>query len=1006
MPCWRILSPILPLFCAFGCAPEPPPAPAAPAQATSGANSPSAAEATPTGDAVAAAEELRRASVTPALAVEAPSDTSRSTAVLLVLGSDGAPAVGAEIRHGPTGFKSFPVRHAFGNANSDAVLAWDGRPEWPTGSATTADDGRARLTGLPPNQRFVAEVRAPDRTTHLLHHLAPGPGEELELPPVRLLPGRDVLLRFEDDAGAPIAGLEFRCSAPQPIAPDFPPGERDVHLRWLEAEIAYDGPDDEHHAVTTADGTVLLRGLPLHPCGIAVWDPRFRRDPQQHFLTLPATVREHVVVLARGAVLTGRIVQQDGTPVRDAELSLAESWAFHGDEEEGAISTSFHSSHPSFTPRSEIRSDAEGRFTLPSGAGDGDFVIVQAQLPPNLHFAFPMTRQRSGLTLVIPNLIEVRGRFTGLPDPAMCRVAFHSGGATWADEASGGAAPQCDFAVDGEGFAVDADGSFRARVPIGSYWAWIQAPGLRHEFLRNRAFNASTDLGELGIPAGSPLEVRLVIAGLEMDAWKELLVRHEVWNEEEAEWKHSRELASPDASEPAVLTWPKHSAGRFRITLEIPGFEAAGTEYHVTDSGERKIESLVMRPCGSAVVRVTNLAEAGVDPPLVLELVPDEATAAAPAFEFQRRLWWSAHDEHQTPIGADGAALFENLCAGRWRIRALPGDGESSFLYPDPPWLGSVEIVAGAMAEAAVCVEGFGVLQILVTDGRGAPVRGTLTSLQSEAQMKHGDPTRRLDSLFEDPAEHRFTTAEGRAHYPRVPFGRYAVCARRDEHSAASWTRVDFQPGSAPFALTLDGAEVSIRAFHADGSLPTDGRLSLVSMATSESWGPPLAGRMASYEHLLHGAVATVVLEDVTQPIRFQSVPAGIYRVALYVWESFDPIGIGWSAPFEVPAEGEVAVEVRAETTPVLNWQWNGTPAWDGRDAVVAFRREGDEREWEEFPLWEDEDPQELELPLPAGTWTAVLRTPDGAEHAHFAAFRHGPGAAPPPPWTLPPPPR
>lgn len=198
------------------------------------------------------------------------------------------------------------------------ALVWNGGTAW----TRTGSDGTFELRA-PSGDRGRVEAAAPGHTRALLRWQ-----RDANSPITFLLgPAADISGQVVDEAGRPVAGAKVGTTS----------NPADPRTAGLEDKRSWSGPD----------GRFALRRLPagrVHK----VTATREGFAPASRLADSSAPVR---LVLLQGTVAAGRVVDEQGSPVAGAELTLSEA------EQDPAVLAS----------RLDFRavSDAEGRFQLP-----------------------------------------------------------------------------------------------------------------------------------------------------------------------------------------------------------------------------------------------------------------------------------------------------------------------------------------------------------------------------------------------------------------------------------------------------------------------------------------------------------------------------------------------------------------------------------------------------------------------------------------------------------------
>ena len=299
--------------------------------------------------------------------------------------------------------------------------------------------GRYRLEGLQAFERYCILVT--DSESKLapawMCEIAVGPGEQVDLPEIRLRGGGSILGRVLDSAGHPVPGVKVNAE---------PDRARERRLRWklVPEETTFSSfyrypwiPDRE--TSTGPQGEYELRWLLGHyEIGVSL---EGRVAPASKGVDVDEGLRLENVdfILPHGTAVSGRVIDPAGQPLRGAEVTV---------------------SKPCFVGASAT-TDAEGRFEVQGlGAGSGYITVsMSGHAARSTRCEIPS----SGNVLSLDRQPVIAGRIavsTGTERPPVCevRTLTYSGFVYWGTSDGTGrftvSAPPgvCFIGAEAEGF--------------------------------------------------------------------------------------------------------------------------------------------------------------------------------------------------------------------------------------------------------------------------------------------------------------------------------------------------------------------------------------------------------------------------------------------------------------------------------------------------------------------------------------------------------------------------
>ncbi len=378
-----------------------------------------------------------------------------------VAGKDGKPIAKARVSVRPSG--GFPSN----------LADWTGGGEF---VATTDDKGAFELTGVPPAQAYLLEVRHDDFATAWLDGVRVTDGRRA--PPSTITLDRGVAL-----TGKLLAG-------------DQPFDGR------IGVEVTYESPDDwagTRRAVTRSgpkvvskDGAFRIERLPTGTATIEV-EPNGYAPVKKEKVVLEA---EHgadagTLTVERGAAIAGTVVDEAGKPVAEADVAT-QSLSMTG----GFV-------------RRECTTDAEGRFALAGLPADRTYEVTAA------HRDFASASQKElktdgdavTLTLRAKGSGTVTGRVTA-GDPPMPVVGLYVEAVPKGDASPMGMLTALGMGVEKRAMHAP-DGRFTLEnVTPGTYTFKVTAEGLVPARIEEKELvpGQPLDLGEIRLDKGATVQ--------------------------------------------------------------------------------------------------------------------------------------------------------------------------------------------------------------------------------------------------------------------------------------------------------------------------------------------------------------------------------------------------------------------------------------------------------------------------------------------------------------------
>ena len=544
------------------------------------------------------------------------------------------------------------------------------------------------------------------------------------------------------------------------------------------------------------------------------------------------------IVLDRGRTIDGVVLDADGRPAPGVQIEIEMDARF------------VFSVARFLAPTGEAWavSGKDGRF---SGGGleEGESYTLTAERVRGFRAVKEGVRVGDSVTLRLPARLSVTGRLVfhdGQP-AAEAKLAFlpHDAG------------PRSLLNRD---LVADPEGRFELECSEGRYDLAVWHERGEHFFPQPFEVRASRDLGELRMPVGGDLEVKLLSAAdgavlrgsIQVSrsfdpSWLQQGLDVERVMGRIAAMQEGRGDAVWDP-EHEVLRWTGLSTGRHFLVAQAPGFADKSFTAHV-EAGPTATMTVEMEPGAKLVV---------------VALLPDGSPAPEVSLFLRQRLG-GGRWEHQgfERTDDDGEAVFEDLPPGSYVLNEDAG----WFGRQEEGSLAQVEIASGEN-RVEVRVDPRFELHVQVLDSSG-PVAG------AEVQLV-GDESDMFRNMMRWGAEPETTDEEGRITLPGASLGTQTVIANRPGGYAAEQQVEVLGPGQHVEVL-LHGA--SIRGVVLGG--PPNAGVSLERIFTEEERKAALEQSMGQRQAILRmtRSRGTRTEADAAGVFAFHDLPPGSYAL-------------------------------------------------------------------------------------------------------------------------------
>lgn len=822
------------------------------------------------------------------------------------------------------------------------------------GQAYTAEDGVARVVGLPSRQVVLLAAEAAHRVRIQELLVTGGDGSVAAVGPWSLEPAAPVRIRFTTEDGLPAtdvaAVLEFHAAAGD---------RRDISF---EFRSDHDGSASVEHV---PDGMMSLRVL--EPLRFATYHVSPVLQPGE---------REALVVLERGRTISGRVLDADGQPVSGARIGLSTFAQEH--DEAGEVHSPWFSGHvPLDAFRTKVVSAVDGSFRLDGLCQEARLFALTAFLEPDQYYAGPWLTDPNQVELRLPRRHLLRFRVEGPFALDQARVSL------W--DAEGGYDSGWDLMIDAAHGHCGADGVFERYLPAGSWKIEIRYPGGREVIEERLSLTTDRDLGVVELGAGARLRIRLPgsTAAAPADFLVELPRRN---RNAKNPWRRS-EVRDLRFAGDGVWEFLSIPPGRYRVFLRVPGWEAIASELTI-EPGE--VVELTASPPRTGSVLVNVLDEAGgpvrarmihckallADPPTPREALLQSAPGDYPYFE--------------SPVGADGVAVFSDLPAGNYEV--LLGDAEEvgEGWSTDPGVaVGRVEVHAGSMVRFELNLSvNAGDVEFLVSS-RGLPVSGARI-----AYWRLAKPGSFGWSALSEPRSGGVTTTEGRFTASGLTLGSYLVGVRTAEHAAWTIRETEVLPGKQVVVIERSHGELSGQVLDSRGG-PAMAHVTLCSQRVLDLMEVRSRGfSVADLEIWQYAGDVGSTRTDANGSFHFRDLDRGWYRVLAESGESQR----AWSALIEVGEDDSVSVgDLLLLEIADVEWTLRGCSAWSDHWLSLAFRPAEGGEVWQHEVIYtfSDEDEDVVNLDLPLGSWAVEFLDREGKTLAPWTVIEISRGVSP-----------
>ena len=224
-----------------------------------------------------------------------------------------------------------------------------------TRTARTGADGRYRIRGLLPQRPYRLRADEPRYTPYVRARILLTTAETLRVD-VPLTLAATLAGRVVDDGGKPVAGALGR------LLPSSPGG--------MAGRLGALRTADRLVFRTGADGTFKATRLPAgDEQRLTIAHPDFQPKTTGGLSLAPGSTKTVEVVLRRGLTLVGRVRDESGRPIPEAEIELGSGRGF------GARAARALGVNALATARPKASSGNDGRFEI-KGLSEGDYSLT------------------------------------------------------------------------------------------------------------------------------------------------------------------------------------------------------------------------------------------------------------------------------------------------------------------------------------------------------------------------------------------------------------------------------------------------------------------------------------------------------------------------------------------------------------------------------------------------------------------------------------------------------
>jgi protocatechuate 3,4-dioxygenase beta subunit len=807
----------------------------------------------------------------------------------------------------------------------------------------TDREGLARLSNLPEESELVVAAEAEGHVRLQQFVRTSRGGAEPHLGEWRLAPALPVRLTLVDESGAPAPDVAFELSVS------------------LEPE---DRRDSSFEGRSDAQGVAVLEHVPPLPATLHL-------APSQDYATrfvadvLDFGQREARVMLERGRVVHGRVLDADGNPVVGAQLGLATFVTEH--DVEGEVSNLWFMGHvPLEIFRTRILSASDGSFELPGLPADAGLFALTAHLAPDQYYAGTWQSDPRKVEFRLPVRHALRFRLTGPFDPSLAKVNLSR---TQSDDSD-----SWDLVIDDEQNHCAPDGSFERQLPAGTWKIEVRYPGGEEVIEEQLTLDRDRDLGERILSRGSRLRIHWPGStdAMPPDVRVQIPRRNQ---KAQDPWRFAR-IADPRYVGDGVWEFLSIPPNRYRVEMRVPGWEPAAAELTI---GIDEIVELTLTPLRAGRVHVTVTDVAGqpcTDRTITLRaLISDPPT---PREEFLI----SAPGDFYTfelPLAADGTVENSDVPAGNYEVRLSDPIGVSSGGWDeaDGAAIGRIEVHAAELTTFEWSLAGMGKVQFMVYDA-GRPAAGVRI-----AYWRLARPGSLGWGVLDDPRSGGITAGDGSYFAEGLAPGHYVVGVSSGER--ASWTlrTLDVVTGPQIFEVHRGTATVFGRVQSSTGA-PLDAWVTLCSeQLASFTLDPEDLQRrldLDAWPSAIGLASTTLSLEGA---FGFRDLDPGRYRVVAQTHQG----EVAWSDWFSVEDRGHAELpDLALEATATIEWQLEGLAAWSDHWLELALRPAVGGEVWmREWVYVSPKDPEhQVRLQLPVGRWAVELLGRDGRVLQHW----------------------